>query len=76
MYGQAVVYKKFIHILNADSTYNYHYSIRNGTFLIGYAKKDSEIYYPISSTAITDNLQAITDGYKVTADGKVEIMNL
>ena len=77
-HGRAVVYNKFIHILGSDQSdcQTNHYSLKNGTFLIGYAKKDSEIFYPISSTPITDNLEATTDGYKVTADGKVEIMNL
>ena len=36
-------------------------------------KQNTKIYYPSTSSPITSNLQQITDGYLVTADGEVKI---
>ena len=75
--GCILIYNKKINILGGNGssdTYTKHYSIKNGTVITGYVKANTEIYYPSSSMPYTDNLIEITDGYKVTEDGLIEIL--
>ena len=73
-YGSAVVYNNEIHILGGNNNYTKHYKIMGDTKLSGYAKANTKLYLPQISYALTDNLEKITDGYKVTSDGLVEIL--
>lgn len=75
--GCILIYNKKINILGGNGssdTYTKHYSIKNGMFITGYVKANTEIYYPSSSMPYTDNLIEITDGYRVTEDGLIEIL--
>ena len=78
--GSAVVYNNEIHIMGSgDASYNSiyrtsHYKIMGDTKLSGYAKANTKLYLPQISYALTDNLEKITDGYRVTEDGYVEIL--
>ena len=73
-YGNAVVLNNEIHIMGGDSSsYTNHYSIAQPPSIQGIMPQGSQIYYPNTSSPITNNLQSTTDGYLVTADGEVKI---
>lgn len=61
---------------NKDAGNLYYYNhkiIRDGKRIRGYAEKDSIIYAPSASGAISDNLEPIEGGYIVTETGEVKI---
>ena len=73
-HGSAVVLNGEIHLLGGNASPKGHYRIRKGTFSSGYLKANTNLYLPQQSEPCTYNLEKITDGYRVTEDGYVEIL--
>ena len=74
--GSAVVLNNEIHILGGyyDEDYTKHYKLVHFYYLSGYVKANVNIYLPISTEALTSNLEVIDGGYRVTEDGYVKIL--
>ena len=77
--GCAISIKGCIYIFGSSDSNNTNnrrcnYKLKCGTYLKGYVKANTDIYLPYPTEPISDNLEKITDGYRVTEDGLVEIL--
>lgn len=75
--GSAIINKGFIILLGSNNNATlskYHYELKSGDYISGYVKANTNMYIPQQSEPCTDNLEKITDGYRVTEDGYVEIL--